>query len=61
MTDWCICWYFKHIFIGDFNFNGVTARRLYKSFVVKGFKNIKQRKFKMDVILAAAKLYNSST
>jgi hypothetical protein len=24
-----------HIFIGDFNFKGVTARRLYKSFGVK--------------------------
>jgi hypothetical protein len=25
-----------HIFSGDFNFKGLTARRLYKSFGVKG-------------------------
>jgi hypothetical protein len=27
---------FTHIFIGNFNFKGLTSRRLYKSFNVKG-------------------------
>jgi hypothetical protein len=29
-------WFFTHIFTGDFNFKGLTARRIYKSFGVKG-------------------------
>jgi hypothetical protein len=34
--DHCrVCWLFKHIFTGDFNFKGFTARRIYKSFGVK--------------------------
>jgi hypothetical protein len=40
MNNWCICWFFTHISIGDFNFKGLTARRLYKSFGVKGLIRI---------------------
>jgi hypothetical protein len=39
MNNWCICWFFTHIFTGDLNFKGLTARRLYKSFGVKGLKH----------------------
>jgi hypothetical protein len=40
MNYWCICWFFTHIFTGDFNFKGLTAQRLYKSFGVKVLNNI---------------------
>jgi hypothetical protein len=36
MNNWCICWFFTRIFIGILIFKGVAARRLYKSFTVKG-------------------------
>jgi hypothetical protein len=36
MNNWCICWFFKHIFLEILIFKGLTARRLYKSFGVKG-------------------------
>jgi hypothetical protein len=36
MNDWCICWFFTHICTGILIFKGLTARRLYKSFGVKG-------------------------
>jgi hypothetical protein len=34
--NWCICCFFTHIFTGILVFKGLTARRLYKSFGVKG-------------------------
>jgi hypothetical protein len=36
MNNCCICWFFAHIFTGVLIFKGLTARRLYKSFGVKG-------------------------
>jgi hypothetical protein len=39
MNNWCICWFFTHILTGDFIFKGLTARRLYKSFGVKGLSS----------------------
>jgi hypothetical protein len=36
MNNWCICWSFTHIFTGILIFKRLTARRLYKSFGVKG-------------------------
>jgi hypothetical protein len=36
MNNWCICLFFPHIFTGDLIFKGLTARRIYKSFGVKG-------------------------
>jgi hypothetical protein len=40
MNNWCICW-FSHIFLlGILIFKGPNARRLYKSFGVKGLNKI---------------------
>jgi hypothetical protein len=36
MNNWCICWFVTHIFTGILIFKGLTARRLYKSFGIKG-------------------------
>jgi hypothetical protein len=36
MNNWGICWFFEHIFTVDLK--GLTARRFYKSFGVKGLK-----------------------
>jgi hypothetical protein len=36
MNKCCICWLFTHIFTGILIFKGLTSRRLYKSFDVKG-------------------------
>jgi hypothetical protein len=39
MNNWCICWFFTHIFNGIWIFKGLTARRLYKSFGIKGLSD----------------------
>jgi hypothetical protein len=39
MNNWCICWFFTHILLGILSFKGLTARRLYKSFGIKGLTN----------------------
>jgi hypothetical protein len=36
MNNLCICWYFTLFLLGILIFKGLTARRLYKSFGVKG-------------------------
>jgi hypothetical protein len=38
MNNWCICWFSKHIFTEILIFEGLIARRLYKSFGVKGLR-----------------------
>jgi hypothetical protein len=44
MNNWCICWFFTHIFTGILIFKALTARRLYKSFGVKGLKSAKRNR-----------------
>jgi hypothetical protein len=39
MNNCCISWFFTHIFTGILIFKGLTARRLYKSFGIKGLMN----------------------
>jgi hypothetical protein len=36
MKNWCICWFSRIFLLGILIFKGLTARRLYKSFSVKG-------------------------
>jgi hypothetical protein len=38
MNNWCICWCLRIFLLGIWIFKGLTARRLYKSFGVKGLK-----------------------
>jgi hypothetical protein len=40
MNNWRICWLFAHILLWILIFKGITARRLYKSFGVKGLRHI---------------------
>jgi hypothetical protein len=42
MNNWCICWFFKHILLGILIFKGLIARRLCKSFGVKGLMDFFQ-------------------
>jgi hypothetical protein len=44
MNNWCICWFFTHILLVILIFKGLSARRLYKSFGVKGLIITKGRK-----------------
>jgi hypothetical protein len=39
MNNWCICWFLRIFLLGILIFKGLTARRLYKSFGIKGFRN----------------------
>jgi hypothetical protein len=36
MNNWCICWFFTHVLLRILIYKGLTARRFYKSFGVKG-------------------------
>jgi hypothetical protein len=38
MSNCCICGFLTHILVGILIFKGLTARRLYKSFGVKGLR-----------------------
>jgi hypothetical protein len=40
MNNWCIRWFFTHVFTGILIFKGLTARRLYKLFGAKGLKYV---------------------
>jgi hypothetical protein len=42
MNNSCICWFFTHILLRILIFKGLTARRLYKSFGVKGLTTLLQ-------------------
>jgi hypothetical protein len=44
MNNWCICWFFTNFLLGTLIFKGLTARRLYKSFGVKGLTYIRDIK-----------------
>jgi hypothetical protein len=39
MNNWCICWFLHSFLLGILIFKGLTARRLYKSFGIKGLIN----------------------
>jgi hypothetical protein len=40
MNNWCICWFSRIFLLGILIFKRLTARRLYKSFGVKGLSLI---------------------
>jgi hypothetical protein len=39
MNNWCICWFSRIFLLGILIFKGLTERRLYKSFGVKGLNS----------------------
>jgi hypothetical protein len=41
MNNWWICCFFTHILLGILIFKGLTGRRLYKFFGVKGLNDCK--------------------
>jgi hypothetical protein len=47
----CICWFSRIFLLGIFIFKGLTARRLYKSFDVKGLNPENSRNSKLLMIL----------
>jgi hypothetical protein len=52
MNNWCICWFSRIFLLGILIFKWLTARRLYKSFGVKGLSRFEQsREVGFDVPL----------
>jgi hypothetical protein len=47
MNNCCICWFSRIFLLGILIFKGLTARRLYKSFGVKGLTNKNNAQHKM--------------
>jgi hypothetical protein len=50
-NNWCICWFSRIFLLGILIFKGLTARRLYKSFGVKGL-SLFLRPFLISVIFS---------
>jgi hypothetical protein len=41
MNNWCICWFSRIFLLGIIICKGLTARRIYKSFGVKGLNSFR--------------------
>jgi hypothetical protein len=52
--NWCICWFLRIFLLRILIFKGLTARRLYKSFGVKGLIGNAQSVIKVTVVFTAA-------
>jgi hypothetical protein len=64
MNNWCICWFFTHIFTGILIFKGLTARRLFKSFGIRGLSRvgiyvILRQQFLRNVLNRTAQCHNA--